>query len=89
MEILALSATELAAKIKAKEVTVKEAVEAVKALQRGQSAYDHAMGVLYPDAPAAAPGDTVLLSPACSSFDFFKNFAERGDLFRKIVLELE
>ena len=34
-------------------------------------------------------GDTVLLSPACSSFDFFKNFAERGNLFRKIVLELE
>ena len=34
------------------------AVEALKALQRGQSAYDHAMGVLYPDAPAAAPGDT-------------------------------
>lgn len=37
----------------------------------------------------AENGDTVLLSPACSSFDFFKNFAERGDLFRKIVMELE
>ena len=36
----------------------------------------------------AAAGDTVLLSPACSSFDFFKNFAERGNLFRKIVMEL-
>lgn len=36
----------------------------------------------------AVPGDTVLLSPACSSFDFFKNFAQRGDLFRKIVMEL-
>lgn len=36
----------------------------------------------------AQPGDTVLLSPACSSFDFFKNFAERGNLFRKIVMEL-
>ena len=36
----------------------------------------------------AAEGDTVLLSPACSSFDFFKNFAERGNLFRKIVMEL-
>lgn len=31
-------------------------------------------------------GDTVLLSPACSSFDRFRNFAERGDLFRNIVL---
>jgi len=37
----------------------------------------------------AEAGDTVLLSPACSSFDFFKNFAERGNLFRKIVLEME
>lgn len=36
----------------------------------------------------AKNGDTVLLSPACSSFDFFKNFAERGNLFRKIVMEL-
>lgn len=36
----------------------------------------------------AQPGDTVLLSPACSSFDFFKNFAERGNLFRNIVMEL-
>ncbi len=36
----------------------------------------------------AEAGDTVLLSPACSSFDFFKNFAERGNLFRKIVMEL-
>ena len=34
----------------------------------------------------AVPGDVVLLSPACSSFDRFKNFAERGDTFRKIVM---
>ncbi len=37
----------------------------------------------------AKAGDTVLLSPACSSFDFFKNFAERGNLFRSIVKELD
>ena len=35
------------------------------------------------------PGDTVTLSPACSSFDLFKNFAERGDTFRAIVEDLQ
>ena len=37
----------------------------------------------------AQPGDTVTLSPACSSFDLFKNFAERGDTFRAIVEDLQ
>lgn len=35
----------------------------------------------------AAPGDIVLFSPACASFDRFKNFAERGAHFKKIILE--
>ncbi len=35
----------------------------------------------------AVPGDAVLLSPACASFDAFRNFAERGDAFRSIVEE--
>ncbi len=38
---------------------------------------------------AAEEGDIVILSPACSSFDKFKNFVERGNTFRKIVEELE
>ena len=37
---------------------------------------------------AAKPGDVVLMSPACASFDQFKNFAERGKAFKKIVLAL-
>lgn len=34
---------------------------------------------------AAEDGDIVLMSPACASFDLFKNFAERGEKFKNIV----
>jgi UDP-N-acetylmuramoylalanine--D-glutamate ligase len=36
----------------------------------------------------AAPGDTVMLSPACSSYDMFRNYEERGDEFKRIVAGL-
>jgi UDP-N-acetylmuramoylalanine--D-glutamate ligase len=39
-------------------------------------------------AEAARPGEVVLLSPACASFDAFENFERRGDRFREIVGEL-
>ena len=36
----------------------------------------------------ASPGDAVLMSPACASFDMFRNYAERADVFRKAVKTL-
>jgi len=36
---------------------------------------------------AATAGDTVLLSPACSSLDMFRNYLHRGDMFRQCVEE--
>ena len=39
-------------------------------------------------AKEAQPGDTVLLSPACASFDHFRDYQDRGEAFRALVGEL-
>jgi UDP-N-acetylmuramoylalanine--D-glutamate ligase len=37
---------------------------------------------------AAPPGGTVLLAPACASFDMFRDYAERGRVFKREVQKL-
>ena len=52
---------------------------------------------LYPDlgsafraaVSGASPGDVVLLSPACSSFDQYRSYSQRGDHFKKLVAQLD
>ncbi len=78
---------------------VRDQVRAVVALgesaenverELGGEAPDHSRAETMEDAltqaqRAAQPGDVVLLSPACSSFDMYENYEERGDTFRRLA----
>jgi UDP-N-acetylmuramoylalanine--D-glutamate ligase len=56
----------------------------VRPVQRASS-MDEAVAAA---ARAAQPGDAVLLSPGCASFDWYRNYGERGDDFARAVAEL-
>jgi len=60
---------------------VEQDLKGQTALERGTTFED----VVARARRAARPGDAVLLSPACSSYDMFKNYEERGATFRKLV----
>lgn len=47
---------------------------------------EEAVGVAY---RSASPGETVILSPMCSSFDMFRDYEHRGEVFREAVRKLK
>ncbi len=71
---------------------IRSAVEAAPAYKEGVPAieeYHDFRDAVEGAQKAAMPGDVVILSPACASFDRFKNFMERGNTFKKIVQDLK
>jgi UDP-N-acetylmuramoylalanine--D-glutamate ligase len=74
-------------------IAIGEAAELIEAAARAAGAEDVVRARDLPEAvrlasQKARPGEVVLMSPACASFDMFANMAERGDTFKQLVLEL-
>ena len=78
-----------------KSYLIGEAADAFATTLEGKVAYEvsrtlgKAVEAAARDAQiAAAPAPVVLLSPACASFDQFRDFEQRGDVFRELVAKL-
>ena len=70
---------------------IRAAVEAAPGYRQGEPVIidsPNFEAAVYAAVAAAQKGDVVLLSPACAAFDQFKNFAVRGEAFKKIIYGL-
>ena len=85
--------TELVARKCRAAITMGEMADRIEALWRGRLPVHNAGRSLERAVQlaraAAQPGDVVLFSPGTSSFDMFKNYAERGNQFRELVQALQ
>jgi UDP-N-acetylmuramoylalanine--D-glutamate ligase len=63
-------------------------IKAFKKMRKPMAETRSAQEAVQKAAAFAENGDTVLLSPACASFDLFKNYEDRGAQFREAVLKL-
>jgi len=65
--------------------TIAQAIEASGVPLRRATTMEEAVEIAY---RASRPGDAVLLSPACASFDMFRNYGHRGEIFMRAVNDL-
>ena len=73
-------------------ILIGEAAEKIASELNGAAPLEHAGTLdraLQIAADSARAGDTVLLAPACSSFDQFENYEHRGRVFKELVAKLE
>ncbi len=63
----------------------REKIRAAWSLFTPCTVVDSLLEAVQQSAANAVPGDVVLLSPACSSFDMFQNYQHRGEVFRQAV----
>jgi UDP-N-acetylmuramoylalanine--D-glutamate ligase len=90
-ESFAPLAPELARRAASVYLVGEAAAELAAALDAGGVAYERAGDLAKAVRlawAAAVPGDVVLLSPACASYDQYRDFEQRGEHFRKLVEEL-
>jgi UDP-N-acetylmuramoylalanine--D-glutamate ligase len=66
----------------------REKIRAAWSLFTPCTVVDSLLEAVQKSAAEAVPGDVVLLSPACSSFDMFQNYQHRGEMFRQAVEQL-
>ena len=84
---------EAVARHRASLIVIGEAAEEIAEAARQAGVTDLARATSLPEAVDAAyhrarPGEVILLSPACASFDMFENMAQRGRIFKQAMQQL-